>query len=174
MLSAWCKRLNKTHNLNVKPTDITDWDITKFFPTLTTEEVYEPFSSEYFWSTVKPKDGAVEYVKKLIDDGFNVYLCTTTNYRNIAPKFEHVIKRYFPYIPWKSVIVTSNKQMIKADFLVDDGVHNLEGGDYTKVLVTMPHNLSYDAETNGMIRCDDWKEIYNTVVDLSMCTISKN
>lgn len=167
LLPAWCEYLNRHNDLNVKPDDITDWDITKFFPTLKPEKIFRPLSSEYFWSTVKPKDGAVEHVKKLLDDGFNVYLCTTTSYINIAPKFEHVIKRYFPYIPWKKVVVTSNKQMIKADFLVDDGIHNLEGGNYTKILVSMPHNKSYDAEANGMIRCDNWKSIYDTVVNLS-------
>ena len=30
--------------------------------------------------------------KKLIDKGFNVYLCTSTDYRNIKVKFEKIIE----------------------------------------------------------------------------------
>ena len=44
-----------------------------------------------------------------------------------------------------------------------DGVHNLEGGDYAKILVTAPHNIDYDAEANGMIRVKDWDEILSAV-----------
>lgn len=54
--------------------------------------------------------------------------------------------------------------MIKADFLIDDGVHNHEGGDYFKILVSAPHNRGYDAEANGMVRSENWKFTYDTII----------
>lgn len=167
LLPAWCKWLNDHYGLNVKPDEVTDWDISKFFTTLTKEQVFEPLHTDYFWKTVEPKDEAVKYVKQLIDDGFNVYLCTTTDYRNIKPKFEYIILKHFPFISWRQVIVAGHKQMIKADFLIDDGVHNHEGGDYFKILVSAPHNQGYDAEANGMVRSENWKFIYDTVINQS-------
>lgn len=112
---------------------------------------------------MEPKPGAAEYVKKLIDDGFKVYLCTSTDYRNVKPKYEAVIARYFPFIGWKKVIVAHEKQMIKADFMVDDGPHNLEGGDYVKILMSAPHNQKYNAEENGMYRVNNWEDIYKLI-----------
>jgi 5'(3')-deoxyribonucleotidase len=56
------------------------------------------------------------------------------------------------------LIITFHKQLLQGDVLIDDGVHNLEGGSYTKVLMTAPHNRSYDAEANGMIRVNNWSE----------------
>lgn len=112
------------------------------------------------------RHGAVEYVKKLIDEGYDVYLCTTTDYRNVRPKFENVIQKHFPYINWNQVIIASRKQMINADVLVDDGVHNLENGNYIKILVSAPHNASYDAKGNGMYRVDNWEEIYELIHSL--------
>ena len=47
--------------------------------------------------------------------------------------------------------------------LIDDGIHNLEGGDYVKVLMNMPHNEDYDAEANGMIRVHNWQEVREVV-----------
>ena len=112
LLAAWCKWLNDLYGLNVKPDEVTDWDVAKFFPTLTKEQVFEPLHTDHFWKTVEPKDEAVKYVKQLIDDGFNVYLCTTTDYRNVKPKYEYIILKHFPFISWRQVIVAGRKQLM--------------------------------------------------------------
>lgn len=163
LLSAWLKSLNDKYGTNVCNDEITDWNITKFFPTLTMEQVFEPLHCDEFWGTVKPKPDAVEYMKKLFDEGYEIYLCTSTDYRNIRAKYEFIIKKYFPYIEWNHVIVAYRKQMIKADYLIDDGVHNLENGNFIKILMSAPHNRTYDAELNGMIRVNNWKEIYEII-----------
>lgn len=163
LLSAWLKSLNDKYGTNVCNDEITDWDVSKFFPTLTREQVFEPLHYDEFWETVKPKPDAVEYVKKLFDEGYEIYLCTSTDYRIIRAKYEFIIKKYFPYIEWNHVIVAYRKQMIKADYLIDDDVHNLENGNFIKILMSAPHNRNYDAESNGMIRVNNWKEIYEII-----------
>lgn len=166
LLSAWCNWLNQFYGLCVKPDEVTNWNITEFFPTLTAEQVFEPLHTDHFWKTVKPKGEAVKYVKRLIDDGFKVYLCTATDYKNIKPKFEYAILKYFPFISWQQVIVADCKQMIKADFLIDDGIHNHYDGDYFKILVSAPHNKRYDAEANGLVRSENWESTYNIIINL--------
>lgn len=47
--------------------------------------------------------------------------------------------------------------------LIDDGIHNLEGGDYKKILFTAAHNRNYDAEANGMIRVRNWDEVVKII-----------
>lgn len=163
LLVAWCHWLNWLHYTNVTPDDIRDWDMQKAFPTLTKEEIYEPINRDDFWQTVPPKQDAMEYVKKLYDEGYEIYLCTSTDYRNVKVKYEHIVQKYFPYIEWNHVIIANNKQMIRADYLIDDGVHNLENGDFTKILMTAPHNRDYDAEANGMYRVSHWKEVYDII-----------
>ena len=82
---------------------------------------------------------------KLIADGHTVLIVTTSNYQTLAAKMEQVLFHYFPFLTWNDVIITAHKQLIKGDVLVDDGIHNLEGGDYFKILMTAPHNRNYDA-----------------------------
>ncbi|MBO5639771.1 MAG: hypothetical protein J5916_07690 [Oscillospiraceae bacterium] len=65
------------------------------------------------------------------------------------------------------MIITSRKQLIRGDVLIDDGIHNLEGGAYIKILMTAPHNRNYDAEANGMIRAHHWAEIEEIIRRLS-------
>lgn len=165
LCSAWCKWLNKKYDTNVSAGDVTEWDISKFFPTLTKEQVFEPLHNDIFWETVKVRLDAIRYVKKLFDEGYDIYFCTSTDYRNIRAKYELIIERYFSYIKWNHVIVAYKKQMIKADYLIDDAPHNLEGGEFIKILMDSPHNRSYDAEANNMIRLSNWKQIYKLITE---------
>ena len=160
---TWCKWLNLKYGTNVKYRNITNWDLSVFFPSLSRDQVYEPLHNANFWKIVPPMLDAIKYIKMLINEGNKVYLCTSTDYRNIRPKFEYVIQKYFPYISWNQVIVAANKQMIRGDILVDDAPHNLENGKYYKILMSAPHNKNYNAEKNGMIRVNSWREIYNTI-----------
>lgn len=163
LCATWVEWLDKKYNLDVKYDDITEWNMRVFFPSLTEDQIYEPLHTDSFWGMIKPIPDAIPYVKKLIDDGHNVYLCTSTDYRNVKPKFELIIKRYFPYINWNQVIVAQNKQMINADILVDDGVHNLIGGNYFGILFTAPHNKSCNTDLHGLARANNWQEVYNII-----------
>lgn len=96
-----------------------------------------------------------------------VLIVTTSNYQTLAAKMEQVLFHYFPFLTWNDVIITAHKQLIKGDVLVDDGIHNLEGGDYFKILMTAPHNRNYDADKNGMYRVSSWSETYSAIQALA-------
>ena len=126
--------MNKEHNTSVCVDDIDDWNIHQFFPELTRYQVFEPLFCGEFWDTVKPKKDAVYYVRKLKEDGFQIFICTNTNYKTLKEKMECVLFKHFDFLSWNDVIVTTNKQIIDADILVDDAVHNLIGGKYKGIL----------------------------------------
>lgn len=88
LASAWVDYLNARHGTTTKLTDITGWDISKAFPTLTNEQVYAPLFEDDFWDCVKPIDGASETLQKLIADGHKVLIVTTSNYHTLASKKE--------------------------------------------------------------------------------------
>lgn len=166
LIEIWVESLNQTYGTNVSPDDITDWDICRFFPTLTEKEVFSEIKKEGFWKKAEPIGGAPEYVKKLIDDGHEVYFCSATDCYDIRPKYEDFLCRYFPFVDWSHIIFCSNKQIIKADVLVDDGIHNLENGEYIKILYSQPQNSWYDEKKHGMYRVSDWKEAYELINSL--------
>lgn len=164
LLPAWLRWLNNRYNLNVKIEDITNWDMTLFFPDLTMEQICEPLNIPEFWDMVNPMSDAIEYIPKLINDGHEVYICTSTSYKIAKEKFDRCLFKHFPFIDKHNVIVTYNKQMIDCDILIDDAVHNIVGGKYIGILLWMPHNkyLNVD-EFENIHRCFDWKEIYNLI-----------
>lgn len=160
---AWVHYVNLRYGTDVDPDTLRDWDVSKAFPNLTHEQVYDLTFEEKFWHTVRPIEGAAEYLQKLLDDGHKIYIVTCAAYETLRVKMEEVLFKYFPFFEWKDVIIASKKQMIKADILVDDGVHNHIDGEYTRLLYTAPHNCEYDAEANGMIRVNNWKEVYEFI-----------
>lgn len=163
LADAWVKYLNLRHGTTVTYDDVTDWNLDKAFPELTKEEVYAPLRERELWETVKPLPGAVEYLKKLIDDGHDVYIVTATNYYTVRDKMELVLFKYFPYINWNHVIIAQKKQMIHGDIMLDDNPNNLIGGKYMGILMTACHNKKFNAKAAGFARADNWAEAYKAI-----------
>lgn len=118
------------------------------------------------WKKVTPFPGAVKYLKQLIDDGHKVVVVTASHHDTISFKINSVLFKHFPYLTFNDIIVTSQKQLIYGDILIDDAPHNLEGGKYAGILMDAPHNKTYNAELNGFIRVKDWASIYKAVCDI--------
>lgn len=167
LIGTWVEYLNERFGTSVSHEDITEWDMTKAFPSLTKAEVFSPIFENDFWKRVPPIDGAAEALQKLIEEGHRVIIVTASAYQTLAVKMDDVLFRYFPFLSWDNVIITSQKQLIRGDVLVDDGIHNLEGGKYYKILVDGPHNRYYDAKANGMFRATSWKQIYEVIEDIA-------
>lgn len=168
LLPAWVQWLNTHHGLSVDVESIAEWDMRVSFPSLTAEEINAPLFIREFWETVLPKPGAVECVKRLIDDGHEVYICTASNYKTLTDKMEVVLFRHFPYLKWENVIVSYNKHLIKGDFIIDDAPHNLENTPRFSlpILMDAPHNR--DADSNAFYRVHDWYEIYKLITNKAM------
>lgn len=167
LLDEWLHTLNEKYGFYVLLNDIRDWDLRKAYPSLSDDEIFSPLKSDELWARVKPKWDAVKYVQKLVDDGHDVYITTSSNLNTIYSKTQSILVRYFPFICMDHVIVCTRKQMIRGDVMVDDGVHNLDGGEYHKILFTAPYNREYDAERNGMHRANTWEEVYAMITGIS-------
>ena len=163
LLKEWVAWLNARHGLDVKLDDVRCWNLAKAFPELTEEQVYDPLYYHELWMRVKPMPDAQEVLKRLQDEGHEIYITTSSNYSTLPTKITQVLFRYFPYITWDHVIVATKKQMIRGDVMVDDGPHNLEGGEYVKLLMNAPHNRDYDEKAQGMTRVFNWEEIYEAI-----------
>lgn len=85
-------------------------------------------------------------------------MVTASDYRTCKVKVERILQM-FPFLDWEHIIFASNKQMIRGDILIDDGAHNLIGGDYFKIMFNRPHNIGLDIEKYGVCRADTWDDV---------------
>jgi len=160
LLKCWVAYLNSKYDLTVDFSDIVNWELPPYFPSLTPEQVYEVLVEDDLWKTVTPIEGSIEYLQKLIEEGFTVRVCTASSPTSYALKMRYVMKRYFPFINTRTqCICIHDKQMVKADILLDDNPNNLIGGSYKGVLFSRKTNENVDYP----IRVNSWDEFYEYV-----------
>jgi len=164
---TWVAYLNNKYGTAVSHEDVREWDMTKAFPMLTPEQVLSTERDKELYTNLKPIPGAPEALQKLLNDGHELYVVTNTHYKIATEKLEGTLFQYYPFLTWKHYIFTHRKQMIKGDVLVDDGVHNLVGGDYEKILFSAPYNRDFDAEASGMTRVENWEEAYTAICKIA-------
>ena len=164
---AWVQYLNEKHGTTVSPNDIREWDMNKAFPTLKAKDIYEPLKTEELWERVVPLPGAYDGVCNLKRDGHKVLVVTTSNPTTVPIKLEKVLFRYFPFFTYNDVVITSHKQLMLGDVLIDDAPHNLVGGLYKRILMTAPHNKSLNERTIMAARANSWDEAYELVKSIA-------
>ena len=165
LCEAWVDYLNSIHGTNVKYQNVKEWDMSAAFPTIKREDVYSVLHDTNLYDLIKPKKDAQKYIKKLIEEGFSVYICTNTLYSIAEYKFNNVLFNNFPYIDRQNIIITANKHLICCDFLIDDYEHNLMGNNAkNKILFDTPHNRAFNEKEHGMLRTRSWRTIYETIV----------
>lgn len=153
---CWIEWLNKQHNTTVKWNGVCDYDLTKAFHTLSSDEIFSPLQKEEFWRMVSPMPSAVRTLKRLVDEGNEVIVCTATWPDTYGMKYKLVLNKFFPFIGVDNIIVAHRKQMILGDLLIDDAPFNLIGGKYASVLFDAPHNRNFDNASSGIDRLLSW------------------
>ncbi len=166
LIGNWVNVLNTKFGTNVGVEDIIDWNIENFFPNVSREELFSTLRDPNLWYSLKATPGAQETVKQIIKDGHTVRVVTASHYIGLPAKIEHFLSLY-PFLSWKDIIIAYDKSVISGDVIIDDGVHNLKTAICPhKMLFERTHNLSYDAEVNGITRVKSWDEVYDIILKI--------
>lgn len=165
LLDSWILWLNNKYNLKVIKDSIIDWNMEKAFPFLTLDQICEPLRIPNFWDTVYPRENADKIIKRIMEDGHQFYVVTSTDYRVMPEKAKRCLFKHFPFLNKSQLIITYNKQLLNLDVLIDDALHNLDGGKYIKILMDMPYNR----QSNNIedFRVFNWDDIYSIIKQLS-------
>ncbi len=164
LLPRWLAEINRMYGRTVSKEDVHDWDITKAYPGLTTDEVLKPLYQEWFWESVAPVEGSGYYLERLIKDGHNISIVTASNLETSGAKTARLLK-LFLFLRQEQIIFTQIKHAVPGDVLIDDGVHNLIGGSYRKILFHQPGNAAFCEREHGITRVYSWKEAYKQIKD---------
>ena len=152
LLFDWVGIVNKEENEQVLLSDIKCWNIDKYFKC--NKKVFSYLKYDLFRNLSVIK-GSQDVIKKLVDR-YEVYIVTTatSHTHSLSAKVEW-LKEHFDFIPTSNIVLCGNKSIIKADIMVDDGIHNLEVFEGRKLLFDAPHNRT----CKKFERVVSWKEI---------------
>ncbi|HBC78636.1 MAG TPA: 5'(3')-deoxyribonucleotidase [Bacteroidales bacterium] len=68
----------------------------------------------------------------------------------------------FPFISWKQLVFCGDKNIVKADIMIDDHFKNLDHFDGLTILFTQPHNMLIKDTRHK--RVDSWEEIEKLLI----------
>ena len=166
LLSEWLIHLNNYKNVIPKTEkDIVNWDMKLAYPMLTKNQIYSPLYDAGMWNRVQPVDGSYMYLKKLIDDGHEVYIATASYPDSYFIKTHNCLFKHFDFLTPKNVICIHNKSLLDGDILFDDYHENLRNFKGIKVLRNRPYNRNCDEECFHF-RIDTWEEFYTIIQEL--------
>lgn len=158
---------NTRHGTGLTADIFTQYDFYKCLPFEIAEELTSIFMEKELWDSLSPAPDSQWGVKKLIDNGYDVYVATATHYSNFAWKVDWFAKN-FPFIDQKHIICIQNKSLLHVDVLVDDCAENLMATNYAvdRVLLDKPWNRNVHDDVYGIYRTNNWEEIVEYVNEL--------
>lgn len=152
---------NEKYKTHFNTSQCREWDLISIFGKEIKTVMHEP---ELFRS-LEPVPDALETFERLYkSDLFEMFIVTAAHPRSVEAKYEW-IKKYMPYLPEKNIIVSSAKYMIKGDYLLDDGMHNIK--EFAKaggkpIVFNRPHN---EGERNQFQCVENWREFEQFILE---------
>jgi len=149
---------NKEYNDTLTIKDVNDWDVTKYVKPECGSKIYEILLRPNFFETLSPKIHAIEVTERLVSK-YELYVVTAYHPKTVVNKVNWLSKN-FPHINPKNIIFCNAKGLIKADFLIDDGPHNIldyhNNGGKHPIVFDRPWNSHLPSSFN---RAKDWLQI---------------
>lgn len=154
---------NEEHGTKLSSDMFTCYDLYECLPFEVADSYTKFWLREDVWNSLKPIWHSQWGVKKLIEDGYNVVLATSTHYTNFAWKIDW-LQKYFPFIDASKVICIADKSLLNVDIMIDDCVEKLISNIHChRVCLDKTWNRNVRDEAYSIHRCKDWDEIIKVV-----------
>lgn len=149
---------NERHGTNYTLDDFNDYNIENVLPLKEAVLMKDMYSESGIYDYVKPLVGSQDGLKKLINDGHQVYLVTDTPPKIYGEKVEW-IQHFFPYIEHGHIVAMKHKHLFKCDLMIEDNTNNLLSGvSYHRVCIDYPWNRHVKDHVYDIHRCHNWDE----------------
>jgi 5'-nucleotidase len=161
LMSEWLRRYNHEYDDTLIPEDITGWDISAH--TKCPDKFHQYLYAPNLYKHVTPLLGTRPTVDAIRAAGHRVVFATSCTQGSEADKLAWLRRWGFaPHATLKDAMrdfyPCSDKSVIRADALFDDGVHNVEAFPSHAFLVDHPHNRRTPC-TRPRIRFSDWPRV---------------
>lgn len=116
------EKYNHTYSTSFKIEDVLDWDLNKIALEGTNFDIF--IDEEDFFSNLKPYPDSFDILKKLIEDGHDVFIATAGKEETYKGKM-NCFKKYFPFMDPSQIVLIKRKDILYGDILLDDAPHNI-------------------------------------------------
>lgn len=114
-------------------------------------------SNTHFFADVPIMDGSYEGLRYL-NEKYDVKIVSSAmEFDNCLDDKFNWMKRNFPFIGWKQIILCGVKEGIMGDIMLDDHPKNLDNFSGKRYIFTQPHNIALSDST--YTRINNWEQI---------------
>lgn len=154
---------NKRYNTEYALEDFHNFDIMEVLPIEEATKFKAIYGESGVYDLVKPFVGSQEGLRKLMNDGHQIYFAS-----NILPATHSekvaFIQRYYPFIDPSRIIAIKDKWLLRTDVMIEDNLDNLLAKPYyERILIDRPWNQWNKDYVYGIRRCNNWSEIVAAV-----------
>lgn len=147
LMTAWLKMYNNDYGDSLCPSDITDWDVSKFVLPKCSKKIFKYIGNPKIYDFVLPIDGSLNAVNS-VRDSANVVFVTSISGNTAGRKREWLVDNGF-YKKGDVYIEASDKSAIDADLLIDDYPVNIESfygkdGRGIGIIFSQHWNMKFD------------------------------
>lgn len=153
------EKLNDELGTNYKLEDIKEWGLTG----TTIDERLKYYDDPDFVGDLPLIKGAKEFVHKLSEKA-EIFVCTSVQPNCASRRLASIIEN-FPEIKVSNIMIGGRKDMLVADFMLDDCILNLEKAHVTyPVLMQRPWNHSGNGGMLSVNGYDQFLQLVDTVI----------
>lgn len=127
LMPEWLRRWNLDHpDKRLSYNQITGWDVERF--TGGDKSIYKYLSDPDLYACVDPLEGALKGIQKIRAAGHQIAFTSSCTARTTDQKVQWLKRHAFTISdnPYSEFVPVNDKSWIKADCMIDDGIHNLE------------------------------------------------
>jgi 5'-nucleotidase len=154
-LAEHLRRYNQTFDEEVTTDDLAGKGLWEIAPLDRQQQLRAFLDAEDFFEDL-PLMPHAQTVLKALSTRFEIFIATQamTVPNSLGPKYRW-LQRHFSFIPPTNYVFCGNKNILRADYLIDDLPRNLQRFEGQGLLYTAPHNLT----ATGFTRVKDWLEV---------------
>jgi len=114
-------------------------------------------STPGFFRDLPVMPGSREVLKKLNNKYKIIVVSLATEFPNSLIDKQLWLCDHFPFISWKQIVFCGDKNIIKADIMIDDHLKNLDHFKGETIMFTQPPNMLINNSIHK--RADSWYDI---------------
>jgi 5'-nucleotidase len=154
-LAEHLRRYNQEFDEALTPEDLTGKNLWEIAPMDRQAQLRAFLDAEDFFEDL-PLMPDSQPVLKSLTQRFEVYIATAAMSvpNSFGAKYRW-LQRHFSFIPPTHYVFCGNKNILRADYLIDDLPRNLQRFEGQGLLFTAPHNVAL----SGYARVNNWQEV---------------
>ena len=162
VVSTFNKRYHTKYTIN----DFENYDIERALNKHDAENMKVIYSEPGIYDNVRPEPGSQDALRKLIQEGHDVYLVTDAIPSIYAEKVEWV-KHHFPFVDPGKIVCMKDKWLIECDLIIEDRIETLLAKPYYyRACIDRPWNRSVHDYVYEINRIKNWNDIFKVIDDI--------